>query len=59
MNGQRILIQADSATTVHEICQAIAKKIGLKEISGFSLYATLYKRVSLTLLSILSTGDVE
>lgn len=46
MNGQRLLIRADSATTVQEVSHAIASKIGLREITGFSLYATLYKRIS-------------
>lgn len=46
MNGQRLLIPADSATTVQEMCHAIARKIGLRETAGFSLYAAIYKRVS-------------
>lgn len=46
MNGQRLLVPADSATTVQEMCQAIARKIGLRETAGFSLYAAIYKRVS-------------
>lgn len=46
MNGQRLLVPADSATTVQEMCQAIARKIGLRETAGFSLYAAIYKRIS-------------
>ena len=45
MNGQRLLIEADTATTVNEICSQIAQRAGLKDRSGFSIYITLGPRV--------------
>lgn len=45
MNGQRMLVEADTATTVNEICSQIAHRSGLKDRSGFSIYITLGPRV--------------
>ena len=45
MNGTRILVEADTATTVNELCSNISERIGLGDRSGFSIYVTLGHRV--------------
>ncbi|XP_052784094.1 myosin-VIIa-like isoform X2 [Mya arenaria] len=46
MNNQRLLVEADTATTVNELCGQIAHRIGLQDRSGFSLYITLTSRIA-------------
>ncbi len=41
-----ITLWADSATTSQELCQQFAKKIALKDTFGFSLYISLFGKVS-------------
>ena len=45
MNGTRILVEADTATTVNELCANVSERIGLADRSGFSIYVTLGHRV--------------
>uniref|UniRef100_A0A667Z7P2 Myosin VIIBb n=1 Tax=Myripristis murdjan TaxID=586833 RepID=A0A667Z7P2_9TELE len=45
MDGRSISLPVDSASTSAEICQTVAKKINLKDTSGFSLYIGLYDKV--------------
>ncbi|KAH3804140.1 hypothetical protein DPMN_132422 [Dreissena polymorpha] len=45
MNSARLLVEADSATTVGELCAQISHVIGLEDRSGFSIYITLGSRV--------------
>ena len=46
MNGQRMIVEADSASTVQELTHQICHKAGLRDASGFSIYITLTQRVS-------------
>lgn len=52
MNGEAISVQLDSSSTSLEVCQAVAKKIGLKDTFGFSIYISFYEKVSLELLTL-------
>lgn len=45
MNGQRMIVEADSASTVQELVHQICHKAGLQDSSGFSIYITLMQRV--------------
>lgn len=45
MNGQRMIVEADSASTVQELAHQICHKAGLQDSSGFSIYITLMQRV--------------
>ena len=47
MNGTRILIEADTATTVNELCTHVSERVGMTDRSGFSIYVTLGNRVSI------------
>ncbi|XP_076018235.1 unconventional myosin-VIIb-like [Genypterus blacodes] len=44
-DGQTISLPMDSASTSAEICQAMADKIHLKDIYGFSLYIKLHEKL--------------
>ncbi|XP_029640960.1 myosin-VIIa [Octopus sinensis] len=46
MTGDRLLVRVDSSTTVKELCQSIARSLGLKETMGFSVFATLFDKIS-------------
>lgn len=46
MNNHRMLVTADSVTTVQELCHQICDRIGITDDSGFSVYITLMQRVS-------------
>ncbi|XP_075425742.1 unconventional myosin-VIIb isoform X2 [Ascaphus truei] len=46
MTGQSLNVQADSATSSREICLSIAQKLKLKDTFGFSLYISVYDKVS-------------
>ncbi|XP_064614936.1 myosin-VIIa-like isoform X2 [Liolophura sinensis] len=46
MGGQRLLIQADPSTTLTQFCRRIATKIGLHDRTGFSVYITLFRKIS-------------
>lgn len=46
MNGTRILIETDTATTVNELCSHVSERIGLADRSGFSIYVTLGNRIA-------------
>ncbi|XP_062566068.1 myosin-VIIa-like [Saccostrea cucullata] len=46
MNGQRLIVEADSASSVQELALQICHKAGLKDSSGFSIYITLMQRIS-------------
>ncbi|KAL4220590.1 TRAFAC class myosin-kinesin ATPase superfamily [Mactra antiquata] len=46
MNSQRLLVEADTATTVNELCSQISQRIGLKDRSGFSIYITLGNKIA-------------
>ncbi|XP_063771935.1 unconventional myosin-VIIb [Pseudophryne corroboree] len=45
MNGESVIIQADSATSAKEICRSIAQRLKLKDIFGFSVYISIYDKV--------------
>ena len=45
MNGYRTLCEVDSASTVQELVNNIAEKIGLLDPTGFSVYVTLHTKV--------------
>lgn len=46
MNNHRMLVTADSVTTVQELCHQICDRIGITDDSGFSVYITLMQRIS-------------
>lgn len=54
MNNHRMLVTADSVTTVQELCHQICDRIGITDDSGFSVYITLMQRVWNTLKIISS-----
>ncbi|XP_039672113.1 unconventional myosin-VIIb-like [Perca fluviatilis] len=45
LDGRNISVQLDSASTSAEVCQAVADKIDLRDIYGFSLYISLYEKM--------------
>lgn len=50
MDDRTISLNIDSASTSAEVCQALATKIDLRDTYGFSLYISLYDKVSFTSL---------
>lgn len=50
MDDRTISLNIDSATTSAEVCQALADKIDLRDTYGFSLYISLFDKVSSTSL---------
>lgn len=46
MDGQTLSLPVDSASTSGEICQALAKKVQLSDTFGFSLYVSMYEKVT-------------
>ncbi|XP_053403507.1 myosin-VIIa-like isoform X2 [Mercenaria mercenaria] len=46
MNSHRLLVEADTATTVNELCSQISQRIGLHDRSGFSIYITLGHKIA-------------
>ncbi|KAM4604686.1 unconventional myosin-VIIa-like [Polymixia lowei] len=45
MDGQSVVLPVDSACISAEVCQAVAKKVDLKDTYGFSLYIALYDKM--------------
>ena len=45
MDGLSVSLPVDSACTSAEVCQALAKKVNLKDIYGFSLYIGFCEKV--------------
>ncbi|XP_034744582.1 unconventional myosin-VIIb-like isoform X2 [Etheostoma cragini] len=45
LDGRDISVHLDSASTSAEVCQAVADKIDLRDIYGFSLYISLYEKM--------------
>lgn len=48
MDGRTLSLPVDSASTAGEICQALAKKAQLSDTFGFSLYVSMYEKVTTT-----------
>lgn len=46
MDGRTLSLPVDSASTAGEICQALAKKVQLSDTFGFSLYVSMYEKVT-------------
>ena len=46
MDGSTKALLADSATTAKELCTTLAKRIGMNDSFGFSLYIALFDKVS-------------
>ncbi|XP_061103707.1 unconventional myosin-VIIa-like isoform X1 [Conger conger] len=46
MDGTTKTLLTDSATTAHELCNALADKINLRDRFGFSIYIALFDKVS-------------
>ncbi|KAG5843731.1 hypothetical protein ANANG_G00154030 [Anguilla anguilla] len=46
MDGTTKTLLTDSATTAHELCNALAEKINLRDRFGFSIYIALFDKVS-------------
>ena len=42
-------IEVDSATTAGEMCAKLAQNVGLKDDFGFSIFITIYDKVSILL----------
>ena len=55
MDNHTVSLQLESASTAAEVCQAVADKTDLKDTYGFSLYISLYDKVSFTHRIIKST----
>uniref|UniRef100_A0AAQ5X725 Myosin VIIBb n=1 Tax=Amphiprion ocellaris TaxID=80972 RepID=A0AAQ5X725_AMPOC len=47
MDGRSVDLPLESASTSAEVCQAVADQLGLKDTYGFSLYISLYEKVSM------------
>ncbi|XP_070700920.1 unconventional myosin-VIIb-like [Pempheris klunzingeri] len=45
MDDRTVSLQLDSASTSAEVCQAVADKIGLRDVYGFSLYISLHEKM--------------
>ncbi|XP_053294879.1 unconventional myosin-VIIa [Pleuronectes platessa] len=45
MDGRSISVHMESASTSAEICQAVAREMGLKDTYGFSLYISFYEKM--------------
>uniref|UniRef100_A0A674CKG4 Unconventional myosin-VIIa-like n=1 Tax=Salmo trutta TaxID=8032 RepID=A0A674CKG4_SALTR len=45
MDGLSVSLPVDSACTSAEVCQALAKKVNIKDTYGFSLYIGFYEKV--------------
>uniref|UniRef100_A0A3Q2TMD6 Unconventional myosin-VIIa-like n=1 Tax=Fundulus heteroclitus TaxID=8078 RepID=A0A3Q2TMD6_FUNHE len=45
MNGETVTVSLDSATISSEVCQAVAKKTGLTDTFGFSVYISFYEKM--------------
>lgn len=46
MDGQKHIVKCDSATNSDEICQFVAEKANLTDNFGFSLFVSLFDKVS-------------
>ncbi|XP_012941273.2 myosin-VIIa [Aplysia californica] len=46
MNGNRLLCEVDSATTVVELIRNISERLGLADTIGYSLYVSLQSKIS-------------
>lgn len=55
MDDRTVSLHLNSASTSAEACQDVAKTIGLTDTYGFSLYISLYEKVSFTSLSLVSS----
>ncbi|KAL0966745.1 hypothetical protein UPYG_G00299630 [Umbra pygmaea] len=44
MNGSSVSLPLDSASTSAELCQALAKKVNMKDTYGFSIYIGFYEK---------------
>lgn len=45
-DGRSINMEIESASTSAEVCQSLAEEIGLKDTFGFSLYISLFDKVT-------------
>ncbi|XP_072263935.1 unconventional myosin-VIIb [Pyxicephalus adspersus] len=45
MNGESLIIEADSATNAKEVCRSISQKLKLTDTFGFSIYISIYDKV--------------
>ncbi|XP_059160683.1 myosin-VIIa-like isoform X2 [Physella acuta] len=46
MSGHRILCEVDAAMTVAEVIRHISERLGLQELTGYSLYISLHTKIS-------------
>uniref|UniRef100_A0A2C9M6J3 MyTH4 domain-containing protein n=1 Tax=Biomphalaria glabrata TaxID=6526 RepID=A0A2C9M6J3_BIOGL len=46
MNGHRMLCEVDAAMTVSEVIRNIGERLGMNELTGFSLYISLHTKIS-------------
>lgn len=46
MDERTVSVHLDSASTSAEVCRAVADKIDLEDTYGFSLYISLFEKVS-------------
>ncbi|XP_076453984.1 unconventional myosin-VIIa-like isoform X2 [Babylonia areolata] len=46
MNGFRTLCEVDSASTVQEVLHNLAVKMGLDDLTGYSIFVTLHTKIS-------------
>lgn len=46
LDGRSVELRLDSASTSAEVCQALADNINLQDTYGFSLYISLFDKVS-------------